>query len=1665
MNANDIVGIFDTCWHVVLKAKHASDLLKSAAGDALGHIVLVVFSRANSATTATTTTAMTYQSPPSSRITPSAPATTTEQQPAIVTILSRLTTYLNPILHPTSINVLSLTLLNIALETCTVTTFTSLLTTTAYSQKLLSILQNDLCKNLLCLSTTEDLVLFTLTLRVIFNLFHGVNKDFLKVQLEVFLTSVHLRILVPNTAPISSNTKGLSSIPTKQILEQQQREIALESLVEFCHEPALMMDIYLNYDCDLNCSNLFESICRTLSFCAIGVANAGDSLNVSLHGSTATTTTLGAENHSNGDMDDEEYTQQQPLNSLNRLALEGILAVIDSIARRCIIRPGTSINGTAIATARMDVKEEDDNYIYGTDDDIVTYAKSSTHKQTNQKNTWQKIRLLERRELSLCSSTTYGEEEEVDVEYTHDMDSLSSVDCDYSYESGENDLSLMKNDTCTIPQKQKDHSQHQHRHHNLWHSPRSRERTTHILRIRKQRKQKAYQIAREFNRSSSDKEWVSTGERLHVLPTPATPASVASFLYHSHTLLDKTKIGLYVSKGPDTKYPFHAQVRQEFVNLFDFRTMSFSGALRYFLKRFRLPGEAQCIDRLMEAFANRLYFQHSLEVGDEGEKEEEERNEKEEEEVSKKEEGNVNAETLFKKEDENQTKEGNGERERNNGYISSSANLMQGRQKHEQGEGTPSPSLETTVINDEDDSSSGGGAVTAATVKKYSSSPFHNADAVFILSFSTIMLNTDLHNPNMKDEKRMTVEEFIRNNRGINNGENLPKSFLNDLYYQIKHKEIQVQGNTADHVLSEVVATTATGSGGSGGNDYECSGASEVKKTGEMRERMGPVSTSDAAWDGILSKSSEVETAFFTPSDKARKTFFRAGLHERDMFTSIISMSIQCISSTFVRSWDDLLVVKALRGFRQMAEICIYFDLEERLNEILETLLGYGRDYVLSTIMLDRKVYNDEEENNDNKKGGEDSDDEEALFDEIPYSVLSRDATSSFASISSPSHFRDTVTGSASHRGLLSLNCALTLIRQHPFRIREAWPALVGCIFALRDADALPVGLADLDDFADSQGVVLPASPFSRLSQRRVNAYIASILTVEESDEGSWFWRSLFGGQKRKLLSLTHDGSIAGGSGNLSPSRKQSFKQAPPLTEALLFVVKTAELDRILIRSRDLPLATQIIHVLLETMDPTSYDFLPFSYSSTYQRNAGSEVSDNDEAAQEDLLFEHNAVFALELAARALLSNQQHAPTLYPMFLSKFQSILVPERSDAQQQQHESLSPCPKGTKKESSSQRHLSSAALRAPYIMERVVVTILRSCIHLYDAPGMRQYLKSSLKLLADLPMEFVKHISDRLACGMAIILRGRFCQLETSDEWNLVGDLLDRAAHFRSGRRFVFDGIASSVDYALCPLPEVGSKSTDVLDAVENDGVKVTYEGGYILVKLLTYFVFGKYDGDISMRRLAMPRLEKMYWILFHMSVDHSAVDEHNKPMEGMVPDEELWQIVASAFHECSLSDNLDTSRQGVGCMRRFLLTTKPDSMSDVGWITILYSLSSRRPSVEADDVRIEYCDLLGKILLLLLPKLSQRSENWDELTAIVKQTAEVFGENLRAGRRGNVSPLFESTVQTVTNMCNVMSLSEFDGGAGFSQWAGEALLAELEKVGASGGAVMMIAAITR
>jgi len=79
-----------------------------------------------------------------------------------------------------------------------------------------------------------------------------------------------------------------------------------------------------------------------------------------------------------------------------------------------------------------------------------------------------------------------------------------------------------------------------------------------------------------------------------------TPEAVASFLYNSEGLT-KTAIGEYMGE----KIDFNIEVLNRFVELHDFKNKILVDALREFLWNFRLPGEAQKIDRMMDAFARR----------------------------------------------------------------------------------------------------------------------------------------------------------------------------------------------------------------------------------------------------------------------------------------------------------------------------------------------------------------------------------------------------------------------------------------------------------------------------------------------------------------------------------------------------------------------------------------------------------------------------------------------------------------------------------------------------------------------------------------------------------------------------------------------------------------------------------------------------------------------------------------------------------------------------------------------------------------------------------------------------------------------------------------------------------------------------------------------------
>ena len=57
---------------------------------------------------------------------------------------------------------------------------------------------------------------------------------------------------------------------------------------------------------------------------------------------------------------------------------------------------------------------------------------------------------------------------------------------------------------------------------------------------------------------------------------------------------------------------------------------------------------------------------------------------------------------------------------------------------------------------------------------------FANADTAYVLAYSLIMLNTDAHSSQIK--KKMTQQEFVNMNRGINDSGDLPTPFLESLY-------------------------------------------------------------------------------------------------------------------------------------------------------------------------------------------------------------------------------------------------------------------------------------------------------------------------------------------------------------------------------------------------------------------------------------------------------------------------------------------------------------------------------------------------------------------------------------------------------------------------------------------------------------------------------------------------------------------------------------------------------------------------------------------------------------------------------------------------------------------------------------------------------------------
>ncbi|XP_026741827.1 Golgi-specific brefeldin A-resistance guanine nucleotide exchange factor 1 [Trichoplusia ni] len=115
---------------------------------------------------------------------------------------------------------------------------------------LLYLVKDPLCRNLLSLLSTERISIFALDLQVSFLLFEALRTH-LKFQMEAFYKKI-IEIISADT--------------TKAIYELKEiHHLALESLAQMFRIPGLCAEIYLNYDCDVYCMDIFEELTKLLS--------------------------------------------------------------------------------------------------------------------------------------------------------------------------------------------------------------------------------------------------------------------------------------------------------------------------------------------------------------------------------------------------------------------------------------------------------------------------------------------------------------------------------------------------------------------------------------------------------------------------------------------------------------------------------------------------------------------------------------------------------------------------------------------------------------------------------------------------------------------------------------------------------------------------------------------------------------------------------------------------------------------------------------------------------------------------------------------------------------------------------------------------------------------------------------------------------------------------------------------------------------------------------------------------------------------------------------------------------------------------------------------------------------------------------------------------------
>ncbi|KAL2104142.1 hypothetical protein ACEWY4_001010 [Coilia grayii] len=322
-------------------------------------------------------------------------------------------------------------------------------------------------KQYLCVALSKNGVssvpeVFELSLAIFLTLLSHF-KVHLKMQIEVFFREIFLTILETSSSSF------------------EHKWMVIQTLTRICADAQCVVDIYVNYDCDLNAANIFERLVNDLSKIAQG--RSGQELGM---------------------------TPLQEL-SLRKKGLECLVSIL-----KC----------------------------------MVEWSKDLYVNPNLQTNLGQE-----------CPAEGEGGEVKLPEHLSGRRDSVSSLESTVS---------------SSVHSSQPDHPEQ--------------------YEVIKQQKEIIEHGIELFNKKP--KRGIQYLQDQGMLGT--SPEDIAQFLQQEDRL-DTTQVGEFLGEN----VRFNKEVMYSYVDQLDFCGKDFVSALRAFLEGFRLPGEAQKIDRLMEKFAAR----------------------------------------------------------------------------------------------------------------------------------------------------------------------------------------------------------------------------------------------------------------------------------------------------------------------------------------------------------------------------------------------------------------------------------------------------------------------------------------------------------------------------------------------------------------------------------------------------------------------------------------------------------------------------------------------------------------------------------------------------------------------------------------------------------------------------------------------------------------------------------------------------------------------------------------------------------------------------------------------------------------------------------------------------------------------------------------------------